>query len=130
MLVSEGEGGKRDIYTVGFQLDRNPSHSPVWSIRPTLPAPTPINAHPNFIQPRTMSLHEPQFRFVLNIRLAQHQPWMPLRRRMRILAFTGQLEQPHKLARSAVLFLLFRRDRRPADDGRQFGENSCENARG
>ena len=74
-----------------------------------------------------MSLHEPQFRFVLDIRLAQHQPRMPLGRR--ILALAGQIEQPHKLASLPVLLLLFRPDPRPADDGRQFSGNSCEYAR-
>ena len=73
-----------------------------------------------------MSLHEPQFRFVFDIRLAQHQPRMPLGRR--ILALAGQIEQPHKLARSPVL-LLFRPDRRLTDDGRQFGGNSREYTR-
>ena len=72
-----------------------------------------------------MSLHEPEFRFILNIQLGQHQPRMLLRRR--ILA--RQVEQPHKPARSSVLLLLFRSDRRLTDDGRQFSGNSCEYAR-
>jgi hypothetical protein len=29
-----------------------------------------------------MSLHKPQFRFVLDIWLTQHQPWMPLGQRI------------------------------------------------
>ena len=50
---------------------------------------------------------------------------MPLGRR--ILA--RQVEQPHKPAKSSVLLLLFRSDRRLTDDGRQFSGNSCEYAR-
>ncbi|KAH9994238.1 hypothetical protein BJV77DRAFT_318545 [Russula vinacea] len=35
--------------------------------------PALIDAHPNFEQSLTMSLHEPEFRFVIDIRLSQHQ---------------------------------------------------------
>ena len=85
-----------------WQLDRYPGHSPEWGIRPALLASTLIDAHPNFKQPHTVSLHEPQFRLVLGIRLAQHQLRMPLGRNL-----AGQVEQPHKLAWRLLAFLIF-----------------------
>ena len=109
------------------QLDGYPGHSPKRRIRPAPLASTLIDAHPNFKQPRTMSLHEPQFRLIIDIRLAQHQLRMPPGRNL-----ARQVEQPHKLARRLLSFLLFvvvtlnHLDRWLAHDGRELVSNSRE----
>ena len=77
-----------------------------------------------------MTLNKPRFRFILDIRFAQHQPRMPLGRRN----LTGQVEQPHKLARPPPILLVFpiilvRLDWWLADDGCQFGSYSFKCAR-
>ena len=67
-----------------------------------------------------MRLHEPQFRLVLDIRLAKHQLRMPLGRNL-----ARQVKHPHKFTR----LLLDGLDRRFAHDRRQFVRNPCEYAR-
>jgi hypothetical protein len=52
-------------------LDWYPGHSPKRRIRPTPLSPTLIDADPNLKQSRTMTLHEPQFCLLLDIRFAQ-----------------------------------------------------------
>ena len=76
-----------------------------------------------------MSLHEPQFRLVLYIRLARHQPWMSLGWRNLVLA--GQVEKPRKLARPAdfLFSILVHLDPRLADNVRHFSGDSCDYAR-
>ena len=113
-----------------IQLDGYPGHSPKRRIRPAPLAPNLIDAHPNFEQSRTVSLHEPQFRLIIDIRLAQHQLRMPPGRNL-----VRKVEQPHELARRFVFVLLFvvvalgHLDRWLAQDGRQFVGDAREYAR-
>jgi hypothetical protein len=76
-----------------------------------------------------MTLHRPQFRLILDIRLPQHEPWVPLGRRN--LALAGQDKQPYLLVRPVSFLLSFfvRLDRWPSDDRCQFGGDSCEYTR-
>jgi hypothetical protein len=78
----------QDLYSMHL-IRRYRSHFPIRRIRRlgTLPAPTLVNAHPNFKLPRTMSLDEHQFRLVLNIQLPQHEPCVPRGRQN--LSLTG-----------------------------------------
>ena len=71
--------------TVHIYLDR--SQANFTSGYPTRSAcPHSHQRAPQLQQNCPMSLHEPQFRLVLYIRLAQHQPWMPLGWRNLVLA--------------------------------------------
>jgi len=48
----------------------NPGHSSKRRVRPPLLPAAFIDAHADFEQPRTMCLHEPQFRLVVDVSYA------------------------------------------------------------
>jgi hypothetical protein len=104
------------IIISGTKLDGYPRQSPIRRIRPSPLTSTLVYANSNFKQPHAMRLHKPQFRLVLDIRLAKHQMRMPLGRHL-----ARQVKQPHKFTRGF--------DWRFAYDRRQFVYDTGEHAR-
>jgi hypothetical protein len=87
---------------------------PLSQTRPASLPVAPIDEHPDLGQHRSVSLHKAQFILVFDIRFAQQQLRMPLRRDR-----ASQVEQQHELARRNF-------DRPFSHYRRQFGRDSIK----